>query len=51
MKIAGRVRLNPTSNGQLKNLYDKRMEEGSAIASRTAIIADLIAKAHKRECK
>jgi hypothetical protein len=49
MKVAGRVRLNPTANDQLGKLSLKRSEEGHPIASRTAIMADLIGKLAKRE--
>ncbi len=51
MKIAGRVRLNPVSNEQLKELHSKRAIEGNPISSNTAIIAELLAKAHRKECK
>jgi len=51
MKVAGRVRLNPVANDQLQKLAVKRIEEGSPIASRTSIVADLIAKLYKREFK
>ncbi len=51
MKVAGRVRLNPVANDQLQQLTVKRNEEGHPIASRTAIMAELIAKLYKREFK
>lgn len=51
MKVAGRVRLNPVANDQLRKIAIKRVDEGHPISSGTAITADLIARLYKREFK
>ena len=51
MKITGNVRLAPSTNQQLRELSTKRKSEHAQIRSSQDIVSDLIAKAHKRECK
>ena len=51
MKVATSLRINPVTNDQLQKLAVKRSEDGNAISSKTAIVADLVARLYKRECK
>ena len=45
------IKLSSKTNDQLDALSISRKENESVINSKQAIVADLIAKQHKRECK
>ena len=45
------IKLSSKTNGQLDALSIARKENESVISSKQSIVADLIAKQHKKECK
>ena len=51
MKITGNVRLAPLANDQLRDLSVVRKGNHAQARTNQDIVADLIAKAHKKECK
>jgi len=50
-KVIKHVKLSIKTNTQLDELSAQRKSDESVISSKQSIVADLIAKQHKRECK
>ena len=50
-KVIKHVKLSSKTNDQLDELSVARKANESVISSKQSIVADLIAKQHKRECK
>lgn len=51
MKITGNVRLKPETNEKLRELSAERKKLLKQVNSSQDIVAELINKAHKKECK
>ena len=51
MKIFSNIKLSPETNEKLRGLSSKRKGENNLIKTQQAIVADLIDRAHKKECK
>ena len=51
MKITGNVRLKPETNEMLRDISKERKKHLTKVNSHQDIVAELILKAYKRECK
>ncbi|GAG74813.1 unnamed protein product [marine sediment metagenome] len=51
MKITGNVRLKPDTNEMLREISAVRKKQLKQVNTNQDIVAELIAKAFKRECK
>jgi len=51
MKIDKKLRIHPEVNEKLRDLVAHRQLIGHSVNTGKAIVADMIVKAHKRECK
>lgn len=51
MKIFSNIKLSPETNSKLRDLSVKRKSENNLIKTQQAIVADLIDRAFKKECK
>lgn len=49
--MAKRTLINPTTDKELKILSKKRKAEDNPIRTKIDILAELVSKAHKKECK